>query len=258
MKEVVLVPTFQRDELLYVCLEHIREAHPSIAVVVFADRGWGSAELTATCQRFGARLINREMHGAYGNTLNVIEAYKWAFIREYERIYLVEDDVMVGKDFFSWHINVHADPTIFCSCAWVLDSWERKKLWFASIGVCFMRAKLAQVVAHAKPEYYFNLQEYVRANFPISKIASNCGDYEQDGLILRLMELDKSKASWPQNPKCRHLGWWGYNRQTGVAPTGTFEERIEAVRRVMRKEHLAEKHFGKRLVKKELGLPYER
>jgi len=91
----------------------------------------------------------------------------------------------------------------------------------------------------------------VLKHFPTSKLICNQGTFEQDGLILRIMERENKLAAWPQVEKCRHLGWWGYNRQTGIAPTGFFDERVRQVRAVLKDSVKAAAHFGSKMVKRE-------
>ncbi len=76
MSEICLIPTFQRSDLLYLCLETIRKYAPAIPIAVFPDRG--TSELNI-CNRFNAEHHWTWAHTYHGNSANMLEALKWAF-----------------------------------------------------------------------------------------------------------------------------------------------------------------------------------
>jgi hypothetical protein len=146
----------------------------------------------------------------YGNTYNVLEAYKEALASEARYVYLVEDDVIVHPDFFKWH---EAAQTEGCFCSVGGNCDRNIHPYFASLGVCWSRQNLATVVEHAYPMYYERLLPYVMRTFPQSKMG--CHMIEQDGLVSRIIERDNHKVLWADPAVCSHVGLWGYHRSIG-------------------------------------------
>ena len=98
---------------------------------------------------------------------------------------------------------------------------------FQSLGLSWKVDKLAQVVKHARPEYYRNMRGYIRALAPKSTYGDSWT--EQDGLINRLAELSDVKCLYPYVPRAFHAGFVGYNRR-GTPLDGSREERIAALK----------------------------
>src|SRR5215472_5565938 len=100
MTEVVLVPHFRREELLHCCLRRIRDYQPKMEVHLFPDRGtWRDSMVAKLADRFKAILHMVPDNDWYGNTANIMNAYLWAYNAGYDRIFMVESDVMVHPDF---------------------------------------------------------------------------------------------------------------------------------------------------------------
>jgi len=246
MRDVVIVPTIGRAEYLSLCLEHIRKADPGKEIWVSQDRrlNWSDPGETAqVAKQFGARLIKREPHQFIGNAFNFLESYREAFEQSDVRfVYLVEDDVMVGGDFFRWHEAVQKRGDYLCSVGWHCIRNPEAKVSddalvyiesardFSSIGVCWKREHLSLIVEHAKTAYYADLNGYMRQNFPQSPIPPDRWT-EQAGLVMRvLLSTPGTKVAWACRPRCAHVGISGYHRQMGHRFRGTLEERVEKLR----------------------------
>jgi len=271
-EEVVIIPTYKRPEFLACCVKRIRKIEPDIDITVFPDHGtYEDPELRKAADLAGDFAINFvPEHDYYGNTMNVMEAFRWAFNEYYDRIYLVEDDVMVHDDFFSWHREQHEDcPELFASMAWVfnrhIDLVDQVlyQPWYYSVGTCFSREKPWLVVKHATPRYYADMQGYIAEVFKDCMLNRNrpqfgIEHFEQDGLIQRVMDLDKSQTASPGIAKCSHLGCFGYNR--GWSPRDDFfrncqtlEERMERIEQLMADEYERVELFGRDIVEREVG-----
>jgi hypothetical protein len=77
MKEICIVTTFNREELLWLCLEGIRANDPDVRICVFSDRASNGKDLQETLNRFSALSVIREPHNFYGNSWNLLQACKW-------------------------------------------------------------------------------------------------------------------------------------------------------------------------------------
>lgn len=229
MRDLVIVPTFSRPEMLWHCLEHLSACPEVIAgeldLVVAVDDHIGRPppleEIKSVVRRFPlVGMVKRDPHRYRGNSFNVLTAYEEAWKEERERVFLVEDDVMVEPDFFRWHLEVQAGELPFCSIG-----VARRGPGYCSLGVCFRREPLTLVVQHAVSAYFANMAYYCQANFHDGR---NLGT-EQDGLILRIMLKAKATARFAEQPRARHIGWYGYNRGLHGCPAGDLQARYAAV-----------------------------
>lgn len=260
--DIVLLPSYYRPEFLHLCLEHLMFATGGQQkdVWVVQDRHHNDksdllmrlADVRATVDLFrdkfaGFRYIERTPHPFVGNPLNFLEAYKEAHATTNARlVYLVEDDVMVTKDFFLWHEAMQALHKPFVSVGWhcIRDTSGVKMTAdphgyvtsfrdFSSIGLCWRREYLAPVVEHARREYYTNPGPYLTQVFPHSPIPRNQWT-EQAGLITRLLhdEPGGRLVTWAGAPRVGHIGISGYHRRQGHQFTGPLASRVKALRSI--------------------------
>ena len=272
MQEIVIVPTYKRSEFLAFCLTKIRAIEPDIPIVVFPDRGTlFDPELQEVKAMFpDVRWCWVPEHEFYGNSYNTMEAYRWAYNWGADLTFYVEDDVVVHDNFFKWHRDQHDDcPDLFASMAWVFNRYTDLveqtlyQPWFYAIGDCFSRKKLWLVVKHASPLYYADMPGYIDTVF--KDCALNRGrpqfgieHYEQDGLIQRVLDLDKSQTASPAIAKCTHLGVFGYNRGWGrqedfFRHCTTLPERMARIEQLMADEYERVELFGRDIVEREVG-----
>ena len=205
---------------------------------------------------FGKRLIPkiRPVNTFLGNSYNVLSAYTAAYHTDAKYVYLIEDDIIVSKDFFKWHMDVRHYTECFCSIAGACDLVPvppETIIYFTSpvyrsLGVCWKRENLEEVVKHDGPLYYTTEQgmvDYLFNMFPNTKYKFN-EMIEQDGLICRIMERDKKLAAWSVKNRAHHIGLWGYHRSigqkamidAGLHTNHTIQERIEILRKLL-KDH---------------------
>lgn len=261
MKDIVLIPAFARPEYLYLCLDRLRMARGGREKHVWIAQDRHKRDSEETLERIeevarvarhfegefaDLRFIQRAPHSYVGNVFNVLELYRAAFQTDARFVYLIEDDVLVGKDFFEWHEAAQARTDYFCTVGWhcirnperlVSDDPEgyiESERDFSSIGVCWKRENLAAIAQHAREEYYRDLPTYLKSAFPGSPIHFSKWT-EQAGLIMRvLLSTPGAVVAWPVVARCAHVGISGYHRQTGHKFTGTVEQRIAALNQAIR------------------------
>ena len=178
-----------------------------------------------------------EPHSYWGNNWNTLQSYEWARQQHPQLVYLVEDDVMVGEDFFYWHERVMDDLRPFCSIGvrhldYPTTDDPRQYLGthsFASLGCCFSAVHLSWILKSIPERYYSDPIRTLDDEFPNSVFKGGHG--AQDGLISRLMERHGLRSIYPLRPRAYHAGWYGFNRDMSTQPTGTLQERIDAVER---------------------------
>ena len=251
MSEICVIPTFQREELLFLCLEAIRREDTTIPIHVFSDRGYSSADLETTCKKFNAFLKIQHDTQGYGNSWNVIEALKDGVKAGHSIVHLIEDDVILHRGYFEWAKEELAKGRA-CVCARIAAS--RIENWYESPCASWNAECLRQALALVPQGYFADTREQMQilldAAFPKSRYKR--GGCEQDGLLLRCVEHFGWKTKFPPKPLATHLGAWGYNRPSNKPPTGTFEERIEFTRALLKDKRKRVELFGQSITEKEL------
>jgi len=269
MREVVITPTYHREELLYCCLKRLRGYDDDIPIHVFPDRGSYHRGLLvhSICNEFEAVPHLVPDNDWYGDTSNVMNAYLWAYNAGYERVFYVEDDVMVHSDFFSWHREQQKDfPDLFASMAWIfnreapISDCLLFQPWIYSIGLCFSQSKLALIAQHATPKYYGDMPGYLEKRFK-NPVMLGAVHWEQDGLLQRILDEDKSQTVSPGIAKCSHLG---YVRSYGdgadfvkyeeiMEGAESFTDRVNRIEELIADPYRRMKYFGRNIVEREIG-----
>jgi hypothetical protein len=243
-KDVVVLPCWRRPEFLWHCLDNLTRAEGigSVHVVFRPDTGFLPDNL-AVIDSFAERLpsfeISRPQPSPFRRTkqsANLLLGYLRATAEARQLVFLVEEDIMIGRDFFRWHRAVHAAAAgLYCSIAvrnpnrtltlaeepegYYLSSGD-----FCSIGVCFDKHVLQSMVApHVNMSYFRRPKKYLRRHFPASTIG--LGFVEQDGLLRRIQEQSTHPIAYPCLPRAFHAGYYGYNRPGGIQ--GSLQDRIQ-------------------------------
>ncbi len=233
MKELVIVPTYNRSDMLYCCLEAIRAAEPQIAIHVFPDRGTDESNI---CSEFGAIHHLTVQHSYHGNTYNVMEALRWAYSQNADRVFIIEDDAIIDPTFFEWSRQALTDwPDMFAACGWqyspnaiVSEGPDLRMPWYLSVCACLPRKSLSWIVPHARPEYYSKMREYLYRAFPMI-MPTSPNHFEQDGLVWAVMNSLSKRCIWPRRPRATHVGFTGYHMGER-ALEGTLEERVNIIK----------------------------
>ena len=256
-RDIVLVTTFFRPEYLWTCLNAIAEAdggaekevwvaqdHHSDARRADANYPREQAENAEIVEHFrnkfaSFRFINRVPKAYDGNSYNCLELYKEAYNTDARLVYLVEDDIFVEKDFFTWHEAVQQKGDYLCSVGRLQttrpdlrtsddpEAYVESSSDYTSWGSCWRREKLAPLVEHACEDYYRNMTGYIVRRFPNSPLKNIWT--EQDGLIRRVLMEGNGKrlTASPCLKRAYHIGITGYHRSNGYQFTGTLAEKVQ-------------------------------
>ena len=243
-RDVVLIPCWRRPEFLWHCLRNLSlsEGIAGLQVIIRPDTGYDPENLEVA-REFSDRLPHLQIafpvpcpYRRAKQSANVLLGYLHAAASARQLVYLVEEDIMVARDFFTWHQAVHAAAgNLFCSIA-VKNPNRKHELSgnpegyylshgdYCSYGVCFDRNVLLQQVApHVNLPYMRNPKRYLRTRFPASRIS--LGFVEQDGLLRRIQEQLNQSIAYPCLPRAFDAGFYGYNRPGGVA--GSLASRVQ-------------------------------
>lgn len=229
-KDLVIVPAYWRPEYLDRCLEklYLCPGAEQRDVWVFQDHRFGdqnkfasqSLGLDAVIDKYrrkdGFRYILREPHKIFGNSYNLLSAYQEAYASKYRYVFLIEEDVLVSRGFFSWHETVQTASSCFVSLAWRPDRYSMENPSadpgyflqcgvYCSIGVCWKRENLKEVTTLA----YHNVRMHG----------------EQDCQIRELMNRNGYVAACAYKQRAFHIGATGNQRVlAGDADCDIFPE----------------------------------
>lgn len=171
----------------------------------------------------------------------MLEALKWAHQQRCDIVYVIEDDSIIGTDFFSWCRDALKNKATFAACAWqyspdALPPNDGPNIlipWYLSVASAIPSWSLGNIVQHARPEYYGNMQKYLDSRYPSSH-RRGIMHHEQDGLILRVMESESKVCAWPRRPRATHVGWRGYHMPQGKELEGTLESRVAIIKLLLK------------------------
>jgi len=243
-KDIVLLPCWRRPEFLWHCLDNLTRAEgiDALHVLFSPDTGFSPDNLDVI-RSFADRLASYEIHlpvpcpfRRTKQSANLLLGYLRAAAAANRYVFLVEEDIMVARDFFRWHRAVHAAAgPLFCSIG-VKNPNRRVNVPeeiggyylsdgdYCSPGVCFDKRVLQTMIApHVNMAYFRRPKRYIRRHFPASTVG--LGFVEQDGLIRRVQEQSQQSIAYPCVPRAFHAGYYGYNRPGGL--DGSLQERVQ-------------------------------
>ncbi len=252
MNDLIILPTFDRPEFLWLCLENLVQVFgdsqniPAIWVCedIHADKPKSftiEMEYLAVHrewqQKLGYKYIATTPHTTYGNSYNVLNALQAANGCGYRYVYLLEDDVLVTPDFFKWNEAVHEKFNPWASCAGRLN----RSLNFAMNGPEAIDESIKDPGACRASVTAYNSWATCFSQDAMKYIATLGGNYdgfkpghEQDILIQRFIRGAKQTTIWPFVPRAYHMGWYSYHRDGGMKVYGTLEERVKAIRGIVK------------------------
>ena len=245
MRDVVLIPTHERPEFTRVCLKYLAQTDriADKEVCFFIDNHNGKdfrevfdeqlPNLRLASDLFPGRTFTscQAGHDTYGNSKNVVDALQWGYNSGAERIYLLEDDIAVAPDFFSWHESVLEEPDVFVSCSTALS----KSAHFQINGPQAMDETFRDPSAYFLTEgpYSSHAAAFKRDNLgSLLKYLSMIDDWhsggEQDMLTQKFLKFTHQKSAWPYIPRAYNYGWYSYHL-TGRPFTGSLLEKAVTV-----------------------------
>jgi hypothetical protein len=242
-KDVVLLPCWRRPEFLWHCIENLRQADgvENIRVIFRPDTGF-TPDILDVILTQGRRLTSFEIqyppvcpYRRTKQSANVLLGYLQAARQARRFVFLIEEDIMVARDFFRWHYLVHAQrPELFCSIAAknhnreisvspMADAYYCSTGDYCSWGVCLDRRVITELIApHMTMGYFRKPKRYLQSQFPANSLSLAFA--EQDGLIRRIQEVSRQLLVYPCVPRAYHAGFYGYHRAGGV--DGSLAEKV--------------------------------
>ncbi|MCK9154709.1 MAG: hypothetical protein M0P12_01195 [Paludibacteraceae bacterium] len=224
----VVIPCFNRSEYLELCLEFIMKADGwNELKYIFATDIGVTSQVLGVINRFkgSCYLVSPDSHNFKigKQSKNVITGLLSEHCKEADHVFYIEDDVFIGKDFFTFGEAIIKKTNSFAVilsknangkdsvCEDINSYYCKTDNQYQGIGVCFNNVFLKKYLSpHNEAKYFANPLKYILGVFPKSKLnASFC---EQDGLIRRIIEENKLKVAFAHVPRCFHAGFYGYHR----------------------------------------------
>jgi hypothetical protein len=231
---VVVIPCFSRADFLEVCLDHIVKADDfdKHKYLFCLDYGF-NPEVLKIINKYplmAAAMKVPDNHLKDGKqSYNVINGLIKAAEVSDDKVYYIEDDCLIAKDFFTFTGGVVEKEDVYCCIASMSDRPTIKPVDdgncyyvkendndYRGIGVCFSTAKILEYLKpHHDMRYYRNIKGYCTRFFPDSELKGQWT--EQDGLQRRIIEKNKLMVAFSSVPRCFHAGFYGYHRSVKVA-----------------------------------------
>lgn len=231
---VVVMPVFSRPDFLEVCLDHIVKADDfdKHKYLFCLDYGY-NPDVIKVINKYplmAAAIKVPDNHLKDGKqSHNVINGLVTAAELSDDKVYYIEDDCLVAKDFFTFTGGIIDKEDIYCCIASLSDRPTIKAINdedcyyvkendndYRGIGVCFSTDKIKRFLKpHHDMRYYRNIKGYCLRYFPDSVLKGQWT--EQDGLQRRIIEKNKLKVAFSSVPRCFHAGFYGYHRSVKVA-----------------------------------------
>lgn len=211
--------------MLALGLEKISQANnPDTDIRIFADTDTNISELGYVRDKYApeALIFRARPHPpALSGTWNILHALKHAAQFAVDKVFLIEEDVLVAANFFDWHRqNLRYD--MFATCG-----REHKSKKYTNPGSAFHTHSLQMLAEHINNDFFSNPTGYMDKHFPGTVDDSP----HDDGLIRRMIAHYSLKVGWPETPIAAHIGFRAYRRYDRWINDGGIEQRIETVRK---------------------------
>jgi hypothetical protein len=230
------MPVAFRPEMLALSLESLASAAPSnLPVAIFVDHSGRDLfdEFILVRNKYfpDAYLALREEHiHAPSGTWNILQSIKDGYETGAQYVFLIEEDVRVASDFFTWTYQ-HITTGEFAATCGRRDRFFYGKHpdMYTNPGACLRRDVLEVLVPHINDDYFTRLRAYLDEHF------GEFPEYSEldDGLIRRVILATKGRCKYPgveDRPKVAHQGFNGYNVLDIYQNRGDVEQRIQGLR----------------------------
>ncbi|HZS43428.1 MAG TPA: hypothetical protein VFA52_04555 [Candidatus Paceibacterota bacterium] len=226
------MPTHKRPEMLALALEKISNSENQVDDVrIFADTDCNIEEVEFVRDEYCPRalIFHARPHVSVPSGMwNILQALKAGYETKAEYVFLIEEDVLVGRNFFNWHFTAQAANDYFATCGRRmrhLPSYNQ----YTNPGSCFKRGSLSLVVEHINDSLFENRQAYMDRTFgPMPEVSDL-----DDGLIRRIAKFYGLSVLYPDTPQCAHIGFRAYNHYMDWVNTGNIEQRISKLRTML-------------------------
>jgi len=233
-ESVVVMPSKNRPEMLALSLEKIALTPEGqyLDVRIYLDHGGNLAETEYVRDTYlpTAEIFQAKEHiSVLSGCWNILQSLKAGYETEARLIYLVEEDVLVSKSFFSLHNRIHGTGTYFVTCGRRLGKFPTD--FYSNPGTCYRRESIEKVLPHINDDYFRDPGGYLDKHFPT--MAGMDGPLD-DGLIRKVQRSVNGRVLCTDPATAFHQGFKYYGKlDPWVNRTGTIQERIQRLRKIL-------------------------
>lgn len=246
-KDICVCPLWRRPEFLQMWIDQVKKANGAekIYYLFCLDTGFDKKNLEVLKSfpfEYGTIQMPDKGYKLGKQSFNVLNGYMFAAMNTKEFVFMIEEDVFIGTDFFDVHYKMHEKENLFCSIGTKNNNTNWKtiedknayyltnKIDYQSLGVCFRKKILLDYIRpHFVESYFSDVNKYCTKMFPDSFLQGKWT--EQDGLIRRILEKVKLPIAFPHVPRAYHAGFYGYNR-TNKYEALSFDEKLKLLKEV--------------------------
>jgi hypothetical protein len=245
--DIVVVPVWQRAGFTEACLTRLAKAMDDQVKVRFClDFGF-SQDVEKAVRQFaskfpGTEITTREVDYPTG-TFNVLsgmaEALKVASADD--RIHVLEEDILIGTDFFDFHRRAHAlVPDAYsvsgCTNSFLTRETNPKPVQdalylsgaFQVWGSSYRPEQVEQILTRVRPDYFADMHNACVAEFGEAS-ALRTGPLYDGVMAMNLAELGKHVV-FPYAARAYHAGFEGLSfKGQGPAVTGTPKQQAKQI-----------------------------
>jgi hypothetical protein len=230
MKEVVVIPTFNRPEVLAHCLMKLDKAlNPPDDVRIFLDNSPEKRVEEVTWVRDTylprALVFHAPPHQSVSSgTWNILNSIRGGYETESDWVYILEEDVLIFPRFFNVHRELRESGDYLATCGRRLQKFfERYGDLYTNPGSCLRRDLLTTLVPHINESYFAGTAPYIEKTFGRTFFNSSL----DDGLIRMCIWQMGGQVKYPDTPICAHQGFDWYNEIDIYSNNeGSLEEKI--------------------------------
>lgn len=233
-KMTVVIPTCNRVEFLALSLEALARTSEAvnIDVRIFLDHTDESRleEVDYVRDMYfpDAWIFHASEHVlAPSGCWNILHALKQGYETGADYIFLVEEDVLVYRDFFREHLRMQASGNYFATCGRLIP--RHSGSYYTNPGACFKREKLAAVIPYITSEFFENRRVFMDRTFGQMDDASDL----DDGLIRRVIRFVGGEVRYPEKAIVAHQGFHFYNHFYEYKTHGPIKDRVSQLREML-------------------------
>jgi len=207
----------------------------NLDVRIFADSSADleSVEFVRDLYYPDALILSAKPHiNTPSGTYNILNSIKQGYETGTERIFLIEEDILIKPNFFQWHLGAgENNGEIVASCGRKdRNHFPRYGPLYTNPGSCLHRELVEKLIPHINSDYFTRLREYLDEHFEPWDTQSIL----DDGLIRRVIRKMGGQAVYPEEPVCAHIGWRFYNKlDLYMNYETTIQNRIVRLRELM-------------------------
>jgi hypothetical protein len=240
MSSIVVVPTAKRPEFLALSLEKLRavpDCPPVIISVDYVSSVHQEAEMAYVYKEYAvgsSSIVFQPKHtlNPHSGTWNILQSIKLGYETGANRVFLVEEDVMVYPYWKEWHDSMLNTGEYVASCGRLRPSTLKYYgPMYTNPGSCLTRRLLDAVMPHINDVYFEDSGLYCERVFGQRGFGGSSLD---DGLIRAVIAQIGGKVAYPEKPVCAHQGWKGYSLGFDIyANKGDIKQRITGLRTII-------------------------